>query len=125
MILLLNIIVALILCFFDFQYLYSFEISFVCSMMIFFSSFKSMQNKVNTMVDVLKNDIIDEDSDMSKKEKFFIGTRISFGLFRILSYIILGFCIIGLVNNHLFFIIPFMLGTIVSSFGLAFLLLKK
>lgn len=120
-----NIIIAFILAIFDIRYLYSFEISFVCSMLIFFFSFQSMQKKVHTMTELFKNDLNDdEDVSMSKKEKFFIGTRISFGIFRILSYVFLGFCIVGLINNKLFFIIPFIVGTATSSIAMAFWLLK-
>lgn len=121
-----NIVVALIVAAFDVKYLYSFEISFICSLFIFISSFKAVQKKVNAMVEVSKIDLKnDEELDISKKERFFIGSRISFGFFRIFSYIILGLCVVGLVNNQLFFIIPFILGTFVSSFGLAIVLLKK
>ncbi|RDU57856.1 hypothetical protein [Helicobacter sp. MIT 99-5507] len=120
-----NIIIAFILAIFDIRYLYSFEISFVCSMLIFFFSFQSMQKKVHTMTELFKNNLNDdEDVSMSKKEKFFIGTRISFGIFRILSYVFLGFCIVGLINNKLFFIIPFIVGTATSSIAMAFWLLK-
>ena len=119
-----NIIAAFILAIFDIRYLYSFEISFFCSILIFFSSFKSMQKKVNMMAKLSKDDLNDEDISISKKERFFIGTRISFGLFRILSYIFLGFCIVGLINNKLFFIIPFIIGTAISSIAMAFWLQK-
>ena len=120
-----NIIIAFILAIFDIRYLYSFEISFVCSMLIFFFSFQSMQKKVHTMTELFKNNLNDdEDVSMSKKEKFFIGIRISFGIFRILSYVFLGFCIVGLINNKLFFIIPFIVGTATSSIAMAFWLLK-
>ena len=121
-----NIVAALIVAAFDVKYLYSFEISFICSLFIFISSFKAVQKKVNAMVEVSKIDLKnDKELDISKKERFFIGSRISFGFFRIFSYIILGLCVVGLVNNQLFFIIPFILGTFVSSFGLAIVLLKK
>ena len=119
-----NIIAAFILAIFDIRYLYSFEISFFCSILIFFSLFKSMQKKVNMMAKLSKDDLNDEDISISKKERFFIGTRISFGLFRILSYIFLGFCIVGLINNKLFFIIPFIIGTAISSIAMAFWLQK-
>ena len=112
-----NILVALLLAIFDMRFLYSFEISFICSVLIFFSSFKSMQKKVHIMAE--------DSKDISKKERFFIGTRISFGIFRILSYVFLGFCVVGLINNQLFFIIPFILGTATSSLAMAFWLRGK
>lgn len=120
-----NILVAFVLAIFDIRYLYSFEVSFICSILIFFSSFKSMQKKVRIMTELSKDDSNDGDTSISKREKFFIGTRISFGLFRILSYIFLGFCIVGLINNKLFFIIPFIAGTATSSVAMSFWLLKE
>ncbi len=123
--LLLNIILAFIIALFDVNYLYSFEISFICSLLIFFVSFQTMQKRVNYSISLLDNDLNDYDNHISKKEKFFIGARISFGIFRIISYIILCFCVVALINNQLFFIIPFIVGTLASSIGLAILLLRR
>ena len=68
---------------------------------------------------------LDDSEDISKKRRLAIGATISLGLFRIASYVFLGFCIVGLINNELFFIIPFIIGTATSSISMALLLKKK
>ncbi|MGX2983275.1 hypothetical protein [Helicobacter sp. 23-1045] len=62
---------------------------------------------------------------LPKKERFFIGAKISFGLFRLLSYAFLGISVIALINNGAFFAIPFLLGIALSTLTSAIYAVRK
>lgn len=63
--------------------------------------------------------------NLPKKERLFIGFKVSFGLLRLLSYAFIALSIIVLINNNIFFLIPFLLGIIVSTISSAFYAMKK
>lgn len=121
-----NIIVAIILGILNLEYLYSFEIAFFGSMFVIYSSYKSICRKIQnyTFENNAKNDD-DEISKISKKDKIFMGLKVSFGIFRILSYAFVCIGIIALINNKLFFIIPYVLGVSVCSLAMAFVISKS
>ncbi|RAX54620.1 hypothetical protein CCY99_02330 [Helicobacter sp. 16-1353] len=122
-----NIIGVVILVFFDIHYLYSFEVAFLGSMAVVYSSYKSMLKKVQSFVDINQKTQQEESDDFNipKKHRFFIGFRLSFGIFRLLAYAFIAIGIISLINNKLFFIIPFLFGVLLCSFAMAFAMSRK
>lgn len=146
-----NIVGAIILALFDLSYLYSFEMAFFGSMAVVYSSYKSMLKKVQAISNIAKQDDnslahskdsspnsnaksdiksldskeINDDSNISKKDRLFVGFRISFGIFRLCSYAFITIGVVALINNKLFFIIPFLLGVCICSFAMAFAISKS
>ena len=72
-----------------------------------------------------KNSAESTPNNLPKKERFFIGFRISFGLLRLLSYGLLGVGIIALINNGAFFLIPFLAGIALSTLTSALYVARK
>lgn len=70
-------------------------------------------------------DSIDSSDNLPKKERFFIGFKVSFGLLRLLSYAFIALSIIALINNGAFFLIPFLLGILTSTLSTAFYAMRK
>lgn len=70
-------------------------------------------------------DSIDSSDNLPKKERFFIGFKVSFGLLRLLSYAFIALSIITLINNGAFSLIPFLLGILTSTLSTAFYAIKK
>lgn len=70
-------------------------------------------------------DSSDSNDNLPKKERFFIGFKVSFGLLRLLSYAFIALSIIALINNHAFVLIPFLLGILTSTLSTAFYAMKK
>ena len=70
-------------------------------------------------------DSSDSNDNLPKKERFFIGFKVSFGLLRLLSYAFIALSIIALINNHAFVLIPFLLGILISTLSTAFYAIKK
>lgn len=70
-------------------------------------------------------DSSDSNDNLPKKERFFIGFKVSFGLLRLLSYAFIALSIIALINNHAFSLIPFLLGILTSTLSTAFYAMKK
>lgn len=85
---------------------------------------KDSANSSDSNADSLK-DSIDSSDNLPKKERFFIGFKVSFGLLRLLSYAFIALSIIALINNGAFFIIPFLLGILTSTLSTAFYAMKK
>lgn len=54
-----------------------------------------------------------------RKERIFLGFRLSVGILRLLSYAFIVIGVIALVNNNLFFAIPFLSGVAISSVAMA------
>ncbi len=67
----------------------------------------------------------DSSDNLPKKERFFIGFKVSFGLLRLLSYAFIALSIIALINNNAFVLIPFLLGILTSTLSSAFYAMKK
>lgn len=63
--------------------------------------------------------------NLPKKERFFIGFKVSFGLLRLASYTFIAISIIALINNGAFFLIPFLLGILSSALSSAFYVARK
>lgn len=145
-----NLCVAIVCGLWGWAHLLSFEVSFFTSMLIIYTSYRSMLNKVIAWTHIAKSNKIptndtknpkenpahtaesnltsenNDDCDMlNKKDKFTLGIKISFGILRILSYTLLAFGVIALINNQLFSIIAFLLGTLFCSFAMGIAVFKK
>ena len=81
----------------------SYEVGFVCFMLIFLSLFYSMNRR-------LKN----TQEEFNFSQKFSLGLGVSFSLFRILSYIFLIVAIITLIEFSLFCLYAYMIGIFLS-----------
>lgn len=150
-----NLIVVVALALIDLRFVISFEVAFVGAMLVFYSSYKAMAKKISdysvimgadstkdlsesgvdspkdsanssdSNADSLKDSPKDSSDNLPKKERFFIGFKVSFGLLRLLSYAFIALSIITLINNGAFFIIPFLLGILTSTLSTAFYAMKK
>lgn len=81
----------------------SFEVGFVCFMLVFLSLFFSMNQR-------LKN----TQEEFNFSQKFSLGLGVSFSLFRILSYIFLVVAMIILIETSLFCLYAYMVGIFIS-----------
>lgn len=90
-------------------------------------SHKDSSKSSDSSADSPKNsaDSSDSNDNLPKKERFFIGFKVSFGLLRLLSYAFIALSIIALINNGAFFIIPFLLGILTSTLSTAFYATRK
>ena len=90
-------------------------------------SIDSSVDSNNSNADSPKDSVDSGDSsdNLPKKERFFIGFKVSFGLLRLLSYAFIALSIIALINNHAFVLIPFLLGILTSTLSTAFYAIKK
>lgn len=81
----------------------SFEVGFICFMLVFLSLFFSMNKK-------LKN----TQEEFNFSQKFSLGLGVSFSLFRILSYVFLVVAMIILIETSLFCLYAYMIGIFIS-----------
>lgn len=81
----------------------SFEVGFVCFMLVFLSLFFSMNRR-------LKN----TQEEFNFSQKFSLGLGVSFSLFRILSYVFLVVAMIILIETSLFCLYAYMIGIFIS-----------
>lgn len=111
-----NLIAVVALALVNVDFVISFEVAFVGAWLIFFSSYRAIMQRINDNksslqeIDSHKSNLDSNSENLSKKERFFIGFRISFGLLRLLSYAFLGISIVALINNGAFFLLPFLAG---------------
>lgn len=145
-ILIANLIAICIICLINIKFCISFEVAFLGTLGVVYSSYQVMKKKLefalqNTQSSLDSkgessddaNNILDskveskEDSTdkIPLKEQFFMGFRLSFTMLRIFSYAFIIIGIIALVNNNIFFIIPFLLGVAYSSVTSVVYIIKK
>ena len=128
-----NLIAVLVVALINVDFVISFEVAFVGALLVFYSSYRAVIKKIresnkdlNTDSPTdLSADSADKPENLSKKERFFIGFKISFGLLRLLSYAFLGIGIIALINNGAFHILPFIAGIAISSLSSAIFVAKR
>lgn len=128
-----NLIAVLAVALINVDFVISFEVAFVGALLVFYSSYRAVIKKIresnkdlNTDSPTdLSADSADKPENLSKKERFFIGFKISFGLLRLLSYAFLGIGIIALINNGAFHILPFIAGIAISSLSSAIFVAKR
>lgn len=164
-ILLLNIVCAVVIAIVNMQFLVSFEVAFIGSALVVFSSYKAIMDKIkiasvesseatsrqdaesraesqidsNDSKDSSKGDstnchspkwICDDEAmkdsgdsaecvQIPRKERIFLGFKLSFGILRLLSYTFIAVSVVVLINHKLFFAIPFLCGIALSSVALA------
>lgn len=82
-------------------------------------------NSNDSSTDSPKDSPKDSNDNLPKKERFFIGFKVSFGLLRLLSYAFIALSIIALINNGAFSLIPFLLGILTSTLSTAFYAMRK
>ena len=128
-----NLIAVLVVALIDVDFVISFEVAFVGALLVFYSSYRAVIKKIRESNKDLNTDSptdsgadsADKPENLSKKERFFIGFKISFGLLRLLSYAFLGIGIIALINNGAFHILPFLAGIAISSLSSAIFVAKR
>lgn len=81
----------------------SFEVGFVCFMLVFLSLFLSMKSR-------LKN----SQEEFNFSQKFSLGLGVSFSLFRLLSYGVLLLALIVLIEFDYFALYSYMIGIFAS-----------
>lgn len=86
---------------------------------------KDSANSSDSNADSLKDSPKDSSDNLPKKERFFIGFKVSFGLLRLLSYAFIALSIIALINNGTFSLIPFLLGILTSTLSTTFYAMRK
>lgn len=131
LILVVNVAFAVIFALINTRYIISFEVAFVGAGIVFYSSYRAIMQKITSFSHIAESNLVHESAEsnaldsaniaestqdnLPKKERFFLGAKISFGLLRILSYALLGISIIALINNGAFFLIPFLAGIALST----------
>ena len=128
-----NLIAVLVVALINVDFVISFEVAFVGALLVFYSSYRAVIKKIRESNKDLNTDSPtdsgadsqDKPENLSKKERFFIGFKISFGLLRLLSYAFLGISIIALINNGAFYILPFLAGIATSSLSSAIFVAKR
>lgn len=125
-----NLIAVVALALVNVDFVISFEVAFVGAWLIFFSSYRAIMQRINDNkslqeIDSHKSNLDSNPENLSKKERFFIGFRISFGLLRLLSYAFLGISIVALINNGAFFLLPFLGGIALSTLTSAIYAIKR
>ena len=128
-----NLIAVLVVALIDVDFVISFEVAFVGALLVFYSSYRAVIKKMReSNKDLNADSPVDSGTDstykpenLSKKERFFIGFKISFGLLRLLSYAFLGIGIIALINNGAFHILPFLAGIAISRLSSAIFVAKR
>lgn len=126
-----NLIAVVALALVNVDFVISFEVAFVGAWLIFFSSYRAIMQRINDNksslqeIDSRKSNLDSKPENLSKKERFFIGFRISFGLLRLLSYAFLGISIVALINNGAFFLLPFLAGIALSTLTSAIYAIKR
>lgn len=128
-----NLIAVLVVWLINVDFVISFEVAFVGALLVFYSSYRAVIKKIRESNKDLNTDSpvdssadsADKPENLSKKERFFIGFKISFGLLRLLSYAFLGIGIIALINNGAFYILPFIAGIAISSISSAIFVAKR
>ena len=123
-----NLIAVVALALVNVDFVISFEVAFVGAWLIFFSSYRAIMQRINDNksslqeIDSHKSNLDSKPDNLSKKERFFIGFRISFGLLR---YAFLGMSIVALINNGAFFLLPFLAGIALSTLTSAIYAIKR
>ena len=138
LILAVNVAFAVIFALINTRYIISFEVAFVGAGIVFYSSYRAIMQKITSFApsaESNQNSALDSAlpantaesalDNLPKKERFFLGAKISFGLLRILSYALLGISIIALINNGAFFLIPFLTGIALSTLTSALYVARK
>lgn len=128
-----NLIAVLVVALINVDFVISFEVAFVGALLVFYSSYRAVIKKIRESNKDLNidsptdsnADSQDKPENLSKKERFFIGFKISFGLLRLLSYAFLGISIIALINNGAFHALPFVAGIAISSLSSAIFVAKR
>lgn len=103
----LNLVLICILLAIDLNLIYSFGVSFFCTLVIIYASYKSIKKKVESNLRNLNNE---EEKEFNKKEKIKIGLGAAFSGLRIGAYFLLCISVIILIDRKLFFAIPFLIG---------------
>lgn len=131
-ILIANLIAICVICLINIKFCISFEVAFLGTLGVVYSSYQVMKKKLefalqNTQSSLDSKVESKEDSTdkIPLKEQFFMGFRLSFTMLRIFSYAFIIIGIIALVNNNIFFIIPFLLGVAYSSVTSVAYIIKK
>lgn len=145
LILAVNVAFAVIFALINPRYIISFEVAFVGAGLVFYSSYRAIMQKVMSFAggaesmresaESNQNSALDSalpantaestPDNLPKKERFFLGAKISFGLLRILSYAFLGISIIALINNGAFYAFPFLAGIALSTLTSALYVARK
>lgn len=143
-----NVAFAIIFALINARYVISFEVAFIGAGLVFYSSYRAIMQKINifansaesnldsanksNIAESTQNNALDSaniaesaSENLPKKERFFLGAKISFGLLRILSYALLGISVIALINNGVFFLIPFLAGIALSTLTSALYAARK
>lgn len=144
LILAVNVAFAVIFALINTRYIISFEVAFVGAGLVFYSSYRAIMQKITSFAGSAETNFIYKSAEsnaldsanetntaestqdnLPKKERFFLGAKISFGLLRIASYALLGISIIALINNGAFFLIPFLAGIALSTLTSAIYVARK
>lgn len=137
-ILIANLIAICVICLINIKFCISFEVAFLGTLGVVYSSYQVMKKKIEFALQNTESRLdsaaesqnsIDSKEDSTDKiplkEQFFMGFRLSFTMLRIFSYAFIIIGIIALVNNNIFFIIPFLLGVAYSSVTSVAYIIKK
>ena len=118
----LNLALICILLAIDLNLIYSFGVAFFCTLVVIYASYKSIKKKVESN---LRNLNTEEEKDFNRREKIKIGLGAAFSWLRIGAYFLLCISVIILIDNKLFFAIPFLIGVLAAYYSVIIYQINK
>ena len=97
----------------------SFEVAYFSTLLVVISSCYALQKRLAKELESIQQQAGEQDKqDQATNKgigisKFMLGVRLSFGLYRLLSYIVLGFCVVVLIDLRCFHIVGYVAGVLV------------
>ena len=97
----------------------SFEVAYFSTLLVIISSYYALQKRLARELESTQQQVAEQDKqDQAASKgvgvsKFMLGVQLSFGLYRLLSYIVLGLCVVVLIDLGRFHIVGYVAGVLV------------
>lgn len=98
----------------------SFEVAYFSTLLVIISSYYALQKRLARELESTQQQVAEQDKQEDQAaskgvgvSKFMLGVQLSFGLYRLLSYIVLGLCVVVLIDLGRFHIVGYVAGVLV------------
>lgn len=96
----------------------SFEVAYFSTLLVIISSYYALQKRLARELESTQQQAAEQDKQEAASKgvgvsKFMLGVQLSFGLYRLLSYIVLGLCVVVLIDLGYFHIVGYVAGVLV------------
>lgn len=96
----------------------SFEVAYFSTLLVIISSYYALQKRLARELKSTQQQAAEQDKREAASKgvgvsKFMLGVQLSFGLYRLLSYIVLGLCVVVLIDLGYFHIVGYVAGVLV------------